>query len=128
MIRKTALILASALLLPSLAFAQGAAVQWGSSDKPAARQGIDGMKAFYEPAKVQQTGDVYAFTLYRSGTPSAGDELGRYMINCSTRELVTVVNGQPSAPTQLIAGEEIYPIGKKLCDWDQKSLFKKIFD
>jgi len=127
MIRKQLLILATALLLPSVAPAQQS-VPWGSSDKPAARQSIGGMKTYYEPEKVTQDGSVFSFTLYRSGTPGAADEAGRYMINCETRELVSVVGGKATSPARLIAGEEIYPIGKKLCEWDQKSIFKKIFD
>lgn len=127
MIRKPALILVSALLLAPAAFAQQG-VQWGSSDKPSPRQDIPGMKVFYEPGKVQVDGSVQSFALYRSSTPGAADETGRYMINCETREIVTVVNGKPGAPSRLIAGEELYPIGKKLCDWDQPSIFKKIFD
>ena len=127
MILKPALTLVAALFLQSAAFAQQA-VQWGSSDKAAARQSIEGMKLYYEPEKVQSNDAVRSFTLYRSSSPSVPDEAGRYMINCDTREIVSVVNGQNTPPSRLIAGEELYPIGKKLCDWDQKSIFKKIFD
>lgn len=127
MILKPALIFISALLLQPAAFAQQS-VPWGSSDKPSARQDIPGMKTYYEPEKVQVNGSVHSFTLYRSGDPGAADETGRYMINCETREIVSVVNGQNTPPSRLIAGEALYPIGKKLCDWDQKSIFKKIFD
>lgn len=124
---KPALLVAATLLLQSAAFAQQS-VQWGSSDKPATRQDIAGMKAYYEPEKVQVNGSVHSFTLYRSGNPGVPDEMGRHMINCETREIVSVVNGQNTPPSRLIAGEALYPIGKKLCDWDQKSIFKKIFD
>ncbi len=127
MILKPVLTLVVALVLPSAAFAQQA-VQWGSSDKATARQSIDGMKLYYEPEKVQSTDAVRSFTLYRSSNPAAQDEAGRYMINCDTREIVSVVNGRNTPPSRLIAGEELYPICKKLCDWDQKSIFKKIFD
>jgi len=127
MIQKQMLIFAAALLLPSVAPAQQP-VPWGSSDKPAARQYIDSMKAYYEPEKVEHNGSVFSFTLYRSSTPGATDETGRYMINCETREVVSVVKGQATPPSRLIAGEELYPIGKKLCEWDQKSIFKKIFE
>ncbi len=123
---KPALFLVSTVLLQSMALAQQSP-QWGSSNRPA-RQDIEGMKTYYEPDKVQQNGSVYSFTLYRSSNPAVSDEAGRYMINCETRELVTVVGGQPSPPARLIAGEEIYPIGRKLCEWDQKSFFKKIFE
>lgn len=128
MIRKPALILVSALCLQAVALAQDA-VRWGSSDQPAAaRQPIDGMKAYYEPDKVERKGDVNSFALYRSSTPGAADELGRYMINCETREFVGTINGKTTQPSRLIAGEELYPIGKLLCDWDPKSFFKKILE
>ena len=128
MIPKSALILVSALCLPSLVLAQDA-VRWGSSGKlPAARQPIDGMKAYYEPEKVERKGEVNSFALYRSSTPGTADELGRYMINCETREFVSTINGKTTEPSRLIAGEELYPIGKLLCDWDKKSFFKKILE
>ena len=127
MIQKPALLFAFAIFLQPLAFAQES-VQWGSSEKPAVRQSIDGMKMFYEPAKVEHNGDVYSFTLYRSGTPTVSDEAGRYMINCETREFVSVTNGQSSPPSKLLPGEELYPIGKKLCEWDQKNFYNKFFN
>jgi len=127
MSQKHVLIFAAALLLPAVALAQQP-VPWGSSEKPAARESIGGMKTYYEPEKVVHNGSVFSFTLYRSSIPAAADEAGRYMINCETREVVSVVRGQTTPPARLIAGEELYPIGKKLCEWDQKSIFKKIFD
>ena len=127
MIQERALLVVAAFLLPSFALAQQS-VQWGSSDKPSARQSIEGMKTYYEPEKVVHDGNVFTFSLYRSSAAGVADEAGRYMINCETRELATVVNGQPSSPARLIAGEELYPIGKKLCEWDQKGFFKKLFD
>jgi hypothetical protein len=128
MIRKSALLFASGLCLASLAIAQPS-VQWGSAARPvAARQAIEGMKTFYEPEKVEKNGSVQSVTLYRSASPGAADEAGRYMINCDTREVVTVVKGQATPPVRVIAGEELYPLGKKLCDWDPKSFFKKILE
>ena len=127
MINKALLFIASTLVLQPLAHAQQS-VPWGSSDKPPVRQSIEGMKTYYEPGKVEHAGNVYSFTLYRSSTPMAADEVGRYMINCETRELVTVVGGQATRPERLIAGEELYPIGKIFCEWDQKGFFKKLFE
>lgn len=127
MMPKQIAVLLFVLGIQSLACAQQS-VPWGSSEKAAARQSIEGMKTYYEPDRVEHNGSVFSFALYRSSMPGAADEVGRYMINCETRELVVVVKGQASAPARLIAGEEIYPIGKKLCEWDQKSLFKKVFD
>ena len=127
MMQKPILLLITSLCLHSLAHAQQS-VPWGSSDKPAARQGIEGMKSYYEPDKVQRDGSVVSFALYRSSTPGAADQLGRYQINCETREFVSVTDGHASAPSKLIFGDELFPIGKKLCDWDQKGFFKKLFD
>ena len=126
MMLKPLLFVVSTVLLQSPALAQQPA-QWGSSNRPT-RQDIEGMKTYYEPDKVKQDGSVHSFTLYRSSNPAVSDEAGRYMINCETRELVTIVGGQASPPARLIAGEELYPIGRKLCEWDQKSFFKKIFE
>ncbi len=123
---KTLLVLVATLLLQIPALAQQSP-QWGSSNR-AARQDIEGMKTYYEPDKVERNGNVVSFALYRSSNPAAADEVGRYMINCETRELATVVGGQASPPARLIAGEELYPIGKKLCEWDQKSFFKKLLE
>ena len=127
MMLKPVLIFVAALSLPSLALAQQA-VPWGSSDKPAPRQDIEGMKAYYEPEKVESSGSVHTFTLYRTSIPSASDEMGRYMINCETREMVSVIGGKTTAPARILAGEEFYPIGKKLCNWDKKGFFKKMLD
>ena len=127
MMQKPILLLITSLCLHSLAHAQQS-VPWGSSDKPAARQGIEGMKSYYEPDKVQRDGSVVSFTLYRSGVPTAADEVGRYKINCETREFISVVGERATPPSRIIAGEELYPIGKKLCEWDPQSFFKKLFD
>lgn len=120
-------LLILALVLPTLALAQQA-VPWGSSAQPTPRESIEGMKTYYEPAKVERNGEVVSFTLYRSSTPAAADEAGRYLINCETRELVSIVKGKTTPPARLIAGEALYPIGKKLCEWDPQSIFKKVFD
>ena|ERR1035437_6482016 len=127
MIKKIALLFVSAIFLQSTTLAQES-VQWGNTEKPAIRQPIEGMKAYYEPEKVEHDGDTYSFTLYRVGTPSASDEMGRYVINCETREFVSTIKGKTTPPYRLLAGEELYPIGKKLCDWDQRGLFNKLLD
>lgn len=127
MIQKPALLFVFAIVLPSLALAQES-VQWGNSEKPAARQSVEGMKAYYEPEKVEHNGDIYSFTLYRSSTPAVSDELGRYKINCETREFVSVTKSQSTPPSKLLPGDELYPIGKKLCEWDQKNFYNKFFD
>jgi hypothetical protein len=104
-------------------------VQWGSSAKPAvAREAAEGMGGYYEPDKIEQKGGAHAFTLYRTSTPSPSDEMGRYMINCETREFVSTIKGQTTQPSRILAGESIYTVGKKLCGWDQKGIFKKVFE
>lgn len=127
MIQKIALLFASAIFFQSIAFADES-VQWDGSEKPAARQPVDGMKAYYEPEKVEHNGDAYSFTLYRSGTSTVSDETGRYTINCETREFVSVVKGQTTPPYKLLPGDELYPIGKKLCEWEKKNFLRKFFD
>lgn len=124
---KPLVMLVAALLVTPVALAQQA-VPWGSSDKPTPRESIEGMKTYYEPARVEHKGDIHSFTLYRSSTPGAADEAGRYMINCATRELVSIVKGVATPPARLIAGEALYPIARKLCEWDPPGIFKKLFD
>lgn len=125
---KPALILIASFFLGSSASAQSS-VQWGSSDKPATREAAESMNAFFEPAKVEVNGNVRSFALYRSASPTPSDELGRYMINCETREFVSTIKGQTTAPSRVIAGEALYPLGRRLCEWDpQGGFFKKLFD
>lgn len=115
-----------ALLMPALALAQGA-VQWGSTDKPY-RHPVDGMKGYYEPEKIARNGDVVSFKVYRSADPVVPDLVGSYMVNCETREYATVENGKPTNPMKLLAGEALYPISAKLCEWpDGKGYFKQFF-
>jgi len=112
--------------MPSLSAAQGN-VQWGSSDKPY-RQPADGMKGYYEPEKVTRDGDVVSFKVYRSADPVVPDEVGSYMVNCDTREYATVDKGKPTKPMKLLAGEQLYSISAKLCEWgDGKGFFKSFF-
>jgi hypothetical protein len=128
MIPKQVLIFLFVFFTQTLALAQES-VQWGNSSKPIVhRETIEGLHKYYEPEKVEQIGDVYKLSLYRSGTPSAADEVGQYMINCQTREFVSTINGQTTQPSKIIAGEELYHVGKKFCDWDKKGFFKKMFE
>ena len=116
------------LALPFSAWSQGA-VQWGTAEKPkAARVALEGTNVCYDPTKVEQKDAAYAFTLYRTAMPGPADETGRYMLNCETRESVTIVNGQASAPEKILAGETLYVIGKKLCNWDPTNVIKKFFN
>lgn len=126
MTKKAAPALLLALLIPTLAMADDK-VQWGSSDK-AYRYPMDGMKGYFEPTKVKKDGDVVSFTVYRSADPAVPDEVGRYMVNCETKEYAAVEKGQPSAPMKLLAGEQLYPMSAKFCEWgDGKGFFKQFF-
>ena len=77
---------------------------------PAARQSIAGMKSYYEHEEVEHNGDVYLFALYRSSIPGTEYEVGRYMINCETHDVIRVISGQASPAKSLIAGEDIYRV------------------
>lgn len=117
MIPRPVLFLAAAMLMATAALAQ-----------QAARQDADGTKSFYEPDRIERNGRLMTFSLYASSTPGAQDEVGRYVINCDSRELASIARGQTSAPWKLLPGEALYPLSKKLCDWDQPGFFKKMFD
>lgn len=127
MISKMAPAFLLAVLLPSLALAQGNNVQWGSSEKEY-RHPVEGMKGYYEPEKVSRDGDVVSFKIYRSANPAVTGVVGEYMVNCYTKELVTMEDGKPTPPMKLLAGESLYPISAKLCEWgDGKGFFKQFF-
>lgn len=124
MIPRPALFLAAAMVLQTAALAQQAA----PAGQAPARQDADGTKSYYEPEKIERNGRLMTFSLYASSTPGARDEVGRYVINCDSRELASIARGQTSAPWKLLPGEALYPLSKKLCDWDQPGFFKKMFD
>ena len=127
MIHKPLLVLALALVLPSAATAQPTGAP-GNPTKPAAREYVPGMRAYYEPDRVQREGDRVSFTLYRSTVPETPDALDKFQIDCKTREAAVITEGQATPPARVLAGEALYPIGKKLCEWDQKGFFQKLLD
>lgn len=127
MIKRLLLLVTSSLFLQSIALAQQTA-QGESPAAPAARSSIAGMKTYYEPVRVVRNGSSASFSLYRSSTPGAADETGRYTVNCETHDLSSVVGGVTTPPQRLIAGEDVYPIAKILCDWEKKSFFQKLLD
>lgn len=127
MIHKPLLVLALALVLPSAATAQPTGAP-GNPTKPAAREYVPGMRAYYEPDRVQREGDRVSFTLYRSAVPETPDALDKFQIDCKTREAAVFTEGQATPPARVLAGEALYPIGKKLCEWDQKGFFQKLLD
>jgi hypothetical protein len=127
MINKPLLAIALAMVLPSLASAQQN-VASGAPAKPAARELVPGMRSYYEPERVQREGDRVSFTLYRSAVPATPDALDKFQIDCQTREAAVVIEGQATQPARVLAGEALYPIGKKLCEWDPKGFFQRLLD
>ena len=124
MLARTCFVLALiALLLPTAGSCQGG-VQWSQDSKPARAQ-VDGMKTFYEPDSVKKNGSVVSFTMYPSPDSTAGDE---YSINCSTQEIAFKQGkGAWTPPFRVLAGEQLYPIAKKLCDWGP-GFWQKLMD
>ena len=95
---------------------------------PDERQTLPGMHAYYEPHKIERIGDMLVFKLYRYGKPGVADEMGQYMLECATRMASTIKNGQAGASGKVLPGEDLYVLGKKLCDWDKPSLLDKLLD
>lgn len=116
-LRKKLVLLIPALLLPAAGWCQSN-IQWSNPDKKY-RTLIENMKVYYEPDNVKEDGDTVSFKTYRSADPANQDEAGHYVINCKTQEFVSLnKKGEPlEPPMQVLPGEQIYPIGKKLCDW-----------
>lgn len=94
-------------------------VKWGSTEK-AYRTPAEGMRGYYEPDNVSRDGEVISFKIYRSADPAVQDILGSYMVNCDTKELVTIEKGQPTPPMKLLAGEQLYSVSAKFCEWSKK--------
>lgn len=95
---------------------------------PDERQTLPGMPAYYEPHKIERIGDMLVFKLYRYGKPGVADEVGQYMLECATRMASTIKNGQAGASGKVLPGEDLYVVGKKLCDWDKPGLLDKLLD
>lgn len=108
---------ALALLALSLAvpgFCQSAAPP---EAKPARTQ-VDGMKTFYEPDAVKKEGEVLSFRMYPSHDPLSKVAGTEYSINCKTQEIsIRQKSGEWDQPLRVLAGEQLYPIAKKLCGW-----------
>ena len=123
MMKKVVTILALSMLAHSAAHAEP-----GDAEKSAAREILFGMKTYHEPDKVLREGNGISFRLYRSGVSGTPDEVGRFNINCETRDFIRTVNDQATQPAKVLAGEELYPMGKKFCEWDQKGFLQKVID
>ena len=116
MIQKTLILSLIGILLSSSALAD-----------PATREKIVGMNSYIEPDNVKKDGDSLTFSLFQSGTPGLPNEIGRYKMNCDSREFSTIVKGQASPPEKVLPGEELYHVGKKFCEWEKKGFFEKIW-
>lgn len=92
---------------------------------PAVREKLFGMKSYIEPEQVQRQENIITFSLYKSGTPGAQDESGRYRMNCETRESSRLLKDKTTQPSPVLAGEELYYVGKKFCEWEKKGALKK---
>lgn len=128
MLRNKLVLLIPALLLPLSAYSQSN-IQWSKTEKKY-RTLIDNMKVYYEPEKIKKDGDTVSFKTYRSSDPANPDEAGNYVINCSTQEFVSLnAKGEPlEPPMRVLPGEQLHPIGNKLCDWGPGFIRKLIRD
>lgn len=81
------------------------------------RTRVDGIKAYYEPGNVKKSGSKVTFKVYPSPDPTK-DQGDEYSINCSTHDMASKEGAKEwSQPAPLLAGETMYPMAKKLCDW-----------
>lgn len=94
-----------------------------ADDAPAGRIKVDATPYYLDSAAAKGDGDIVKFRLYTS--PDAGDPGTESSLNCISREFSARTGDQWSAPYKILPGESLYPVGKKLCDWDAKGLLKK---
>lgn len=105
------------LLAPALCMAQ-AGIKWNDESQKQFRAPIEGTLGFHDADKVKTEGDVVALTAYPSSDPGRSDGAIEYAINCKTREIASNKGGNGwSKPTQVIAGETLYPLGNFFCKW-----------
>lgn len=100
-----------------------AAVGQCADSPPGTRIKVEGSPYYLDEAAVQMKNDVATFKLYTSFEPS--DPGTDSTLNCATREFSARTGEQWSAPYRILAGESLYPVGKKLCDWDAKGFFQR---
>lgn len=83
------------------------------------RTRVDGTRTFYEPGNVKKSGDKVSFMAYSSPYPKENEEVDEFSINCSTHDMSSKEGGRKewSPPSPLLAGETMYPIAKRLCEW-----------
>ena len=102
--------------------------QWGVAAKTL-RVPVDGMKTFYDPEAVKKDEEVVYFRMYSTRDPATREEGVEYSINCKTEEFSSKA-GEWRKPVRVFPGEQMYPIGKKLCGWGSGigTSLRKIFD
>ncbi|SBT03774.1 conserved exported hypothetical protein [Candidatus Accumulibacter aalborgensis] len=110
------------LAVPALLLSVSAPSQCADSTPPT-RVRVEGTPYFLDEAAVKIKSDVATFKLYTS--PEASDQGTDSVLNCASREFSALTGGQWSAPYRVLAGESLYPVGKKLCDWDAKGFFQR---
>jgi len=113
--------------LPGIGLCDGSP-RWGEAAKPM-RTPVEGMKTFYEPEAVKKDEEVVYFRMYTTRDPATREEGVEYSINCKTEEFSSKA-GEWKKPVRILPGEQMYPMGKKLCDWGSGigTTLKKIFD
>lgn len=109
-------------LLAALSLSAAALGQCADS-APGTRIKVEGSPYYLDEAAVQMKNDVATFKLYRAF--EASDPGTDSTLNCATREFSARTGEQWSAPYRILAGEALYPVGKKLCDWDAKGFFQR---
>ena len=76
------------------------------------------MKTFYEPDTVKKEGEIFFLKMYPSHDPMSKVAGTEYSINCATQEIgIKQQSGEWDQPFRVLAGEQLYPIAKKLCKW-----------
>jgi len=90
---------------------------------PGTRTKVEGSPYFIDEAAVKTKSDVASFKLYTSDDPR--DPGTESTLNCETREFSARNGEQWSPPARVLAGEQLYPLGKKLCGWDSKWFFQR---
>ena len=89
-----------------------------ATDAKPTRVRVDGMRTYYDPGNVKKNGDSISFKVYPSPDP-AKEEGDEYSVNCKSQEMSAKEGGRKdwSPPSRLLAGESVYPIAKKFCEW-----------
>jgi hypothetical protein len=90
---------------------------------PAGLLQLKGSPYFLDETAIKISNDIATFKLYTSA--DASDPGTDATLNCVSREFSVRDGEQWSTPYRVLAGESLYPIGKKLCDWDAKGFLQR---